>query len=372
MIKDYFKLSHGVWIYFFVCILLSIGSGILPFLLLLLNSEFRFSTSDNGMIFCIIMVLLIPACIIGGKFANKHNKKNIIIIFRLFYAMCLLLYTCTDIIIIKLILLSSAFIFIGISNPALNSFVLDMVSEEQSRKAYSLVFMGQNIGSIIGPLITGYLFNKALFLFKIYSLFSVLACLIFLLFITYKFDKQNKIEHLLKDQLTKKKFRGINHITFFILLSFIGFEFCYAQQSFSLPIEMNNIFEIIGARYYGYIVSYNSVLILILTPIITILTKKLSPINSIIISGGFCGFGFGILYYARIIRAGIIILVTLWTIGEILYSINSFIALRKMLDRGLTGTASALILISRSIGICFCSILSGLIIQLKNISMVWK
>ncbi len=376
MIKEYFKLHREVWIYFFVSILFSMGSAIIPFLILLLDSEFHFSTSRSGLLFCIIMLLLIPASLTGGRIANEYNKKIAIIIIRLLYAVCLFLYIQTHIIIVRLILLIMALIFIGVSNPALNSIVIDMVPEEQSRKAYSLIYMGQNIGDIIAPLITGVLFNKTRFLFTFYGLSAISACVIIILFIPYNIDgirqyKYNNKNNQSSIKSAEKTFFLKNSNICFILLSFIGFEFCYAQQSFSLPIGMQNIFVNMGVKYYGYIVSYNSVLILILTPVITTFTKRISPINSIIISGVFCGFGFGMLYYAGLMSS-IIFLVTFWTIGEVLYSINSFIALSKILNRGKAGTASALILASRSIGICFCSMFSSLIIQFENISIVWE
>lgn len=375
MIEEYLKLHREVWLYFFVCILFSMGSAIIPFLILLLTSEFHFSTSQSGLLFCIIMLLLIPASLTGGRIANRYNKKNTIIIMRFLYAVCLLLYIQTHILIIKLVLLVMALIFLGISNPSLNSIVLDMVPEGQSRKAYSLIYVGQNLGSIIAPLITGVLFNKIQLLFTFYGLSAISACVIIMLFISYDFDgikhsKYNKENNPSSLISTEKMLFWKNPIAICMLLSFIGFEFCYAQQSFSLPIGMQNIFKNLGTKYYGYVVSYNSILILILTPVITLFTKKISPINSIIISGAFCGIGFGMLNYASLMSS-IIILVTSWTIGEVLYSINSFIAFSKLFKKGEAGTASALILVSRSIGISFCSMFSSLIIQIEKISIVW-
>jgi MFS family permease len=373
MIKDYYDLPKKVWIYSCSAILFSLSSSIIPFLILFLNKEFNFNITNSSIYFCIIILLLVPASILGGKIGTKWSKKKIIIILRFFYAFCLVLCAQSFSVLISLSFLIMAMILMGVSRPIINSFVFDMIPKEKSQTAYSLVYMAESIGGIISPLITGLLFNNIKFLFILFGLSTILGCAVIGIFIppissNKKFDC-NKSNVIYKDK--KGNFKRIfnNHILLTTFLCFIVYEFCYGQQSYSLPLQMYNTF-LDGAKYYGYLVSFNSFLLLLLTPFITSYLKKISPLTALIISGGFCGVGFGFLYYAKSIWE-IFILVILWTIGEILYSICSFLSLNNILKNKDTSVASAIILSARSVGICLCSFLSGFIANSKDISFVW-
>ncbi|MFV0504628.1 MAG: hypothetical protein ACK5LT_11800 [Lachnospirales bacterium] len=73
----------------------------MPFLILMFNVTFKLSTYSSGLLFCIIMLLLIPVSMFGGKLANQYNKKTIILITRFAYAIALIIYMFADIALLK-------------------------------------------------------------------------------------------------------------------------------------------------------------------------------------------------------------------------------------------------------------------------------
>lgn len=365
MIKKYMELPRNIWIYLLVSIFFSISGTIIPFLILFLNTTFKLSEFNSDILFSLIILSFIPTSILGGKIAQEKNKKNSIIILRFFYALNLLLVSQVNIVYLKIFFLILAFIFMGFSRPVLNSFICDIVKEEHIKLAYSLIYMGESIGGILSPLIMGYFFHNMEMVFGIYGVLTLFACIIIIFFV--KINTKVIMNQNNAMQMNKKNVSLVSIIP--IAIIFIVFEFCYGQQSYTLPIQINEIFKN-GSILYGYITSINYVLILIATPILTLLSNKVKTIYSLLFSGIFCGIGFGILYYAHS-NIVFFIAVIIWTIGEILYCINAFVYLCEILGENNSGIASTVILISRSIGICLCSFVSSYLIALYDISLVW-
>jgi len=364
--------NKNFMIYCFASLFFVIGGGIIPFLVLLLHHDFNISSSHLGFLFIIIMLSLIPAIVLGGKLADKYNKKKLIIVFRLGYALSLLIYTQINNSIIRLFLLLLAIIFMGISRPSLTAFTFDLFPEADSKKAISVIYIFQNIGNIFVPIISAILFFDTENLFSFYALLTFLGLLTVLFFVKSEkgsYVQQNKEEDeeklkpvKIKDYFLKRSF-GI----FFLVLVF--YEFSYAQQSYALPIKLEEFGEN-GVLYYGYLLSLNSALLVCLTPIITFFTKKSKISILLIFSGLFCGIGFGILFFNN--HLSVLVLATfIWTIGEILYGTNGIILLKDTLFKKNIGMASSFMFTSRVIGMSLSALLASFLVSQNALHFIW-
>ena len=95
-----------------------------------------------------------------------------------------------------------------------------------------------------------------------------------------------------------KKERPILIYFSFLMLTF---QIAYSQFSFSMPLQVNKVFgNVYGPKYYGFLGSFNAVIVIILTPLITSLTKKFR-----IISVMACG---GLLYAVSLAVCGALIM----------------------------------------------------------------
>ena len=99
--------------------------------------------------------------------------------------------------------------------------------------------------------------------------------------------------------------------------------FSYSQVSFMLPLQMEDIFGIsAGAKYYGFLCSLNCIYVVLATPFLVLITKKLNPLVNMAISGILCTFGFGL--YGTTDELMLFYLFTLiWTTGEIVSATNT-------------------------------------------------
>ncbi|MCG8572601.1 MAG: MFS transporter, partial [Spirochaetes bacterium] len=108
-------------------------------------------------------------------------------------------------------------------------------------------------------------------------------------------------------------------VTFSLFIAICGF--IYNQHGYTLSLQLNDLFLGDGAKIYGYIMSCNAITVLLLTTLLTYLTRKNTPIINVSIAVVFYAIGFGALYFVQSIFFFLITTI-IWTVGEILVFIN--------------------------------------------------
>ena len=79
LFKEYRGLSKGNYILFFGKTMTALGSMVWPLLTFILSGRLMLSAKEIAIIFTLYTILMIPLNFLGGKLADKYNKKNIII-----------------------------------------------------------------------------------------------------------------------------------------------------------------------------------------------------------------------------------------------------------------------------------------------------
>ena len=87
------------------------------------------------------------------------------------------------------------------------------------------------------------------------------------------------------------------------------------------PILLNEMFQLQGARYYGYLMSANGITVILLTPLISAVTSRWRSISNLGLAGLFFACGFGVIFFCSNLPLFFISTI-IWTIGEILHAIN--------------------------------------------------
>lgn len=365
--KQYLSLNSNVKKYFISCFFFAMSSSIVSFLIVILNDLFDFTIMFKGIIYAIIMLLMIPSVIVGGKIADNYSKKRVLLIVRSIMVLLFLVYGIVNNEYAKLLVIICLMILIGVSNPALDAYVFEISDEKKEKESYSLIYFGRNIAGILTPIITAYiLYNK-------YNVFFLYATVAFLgiIFLAntkgeYKDELHENKNKIISEEISNKRIKFSKIISIMVAISCL--EFCYAQQSFSLPLLLEVECGDAGTIMYGYIISLNATILLVGTPIITLFLNKISEIKGLIISCITCFWGF-ILVIPFIKSYLIVFSVFFWSIGEVVYSITSMIYLKSIIPNK-TGKATALLLVCRSVGIASCSFYSSYNIMYSNVS-VW-
>lgn len=160
-IQDYKGLSKEMYILFIVRIINAMGNFIYPIMTLFLTKKLGYSTSYAGFILLISSIAYVPGSILGGILSDKWSRKNTVFLFSVLGGVFFILagvfnnyFYLTPIIII----LANA--MNGVVQPANTAMVGDLTNGENRKTAFSLLYLGHNIGFAIGPAIGGLLFEN--------------------------------------------------------------------------------------------------------------------------------------------------------------------------------------------------------------------
>lgn len=323
----YAHLPKEVYVLAFGKIMTSMGALIWPMLTLIMSEKLNLNGQTIGMYMMMFSMFMGPFYLLGGKLADKYNKKHIIVTFDLIgnslYFVCAVL----PISMTTLYLLAVASVFQSMEQPAYDALIADLTTYKDRERAYSLNYLAMNLGLVMAPMIGGILFNNYLNIsFFINGLADISSTLLLLLFI--KNVKNTVRDSKIVNEYEKGEAGSIFKVfserkLFFLLFIISGIAaMIYNQFNFLMPLHMEEAFRGSGAFKFGILASINAVVVVIGTPIVT---KKFSGVTDVRImylgqlleSVGLAFFIFVNRYFVVAV-VGIII----FTTGEIFGSIS--------------------------------------------------
>lgn len=323
----YTHLPKEIYVLAFGKIMTSMGALIWPMLTLIMSEKLNLNGQTIGMYMMMFSMFMGPFYLLGGKLADKYNKKHIIVTFDLIgnslYFVCAVL----PISMTTLYLLAIASVFQSMEQPAYDALIADLTTYKDRERAYSLNYLAMNLGLVMAPMIGGILFNNYLNLsFFINGLADISSTLLLLLFI--KNVKNTVRDSKIVNEYEKGEAGSIFKVfserkLFFLLFVISGIAaMIYNQFNFLMPLHMEEAFRGSGAFKFGILASINAVVVVIGTPIVT---KKFSGVTDVRImylgqlleSVGLAFFIFVNRYFVVAV-VGIII----FTTGEIFGSIS--------------------------------------------------
>ncbi|WP_125153871.1 MFS transporter [Clostridium rectalis] len=328
-IEPYRGLPMQIYIMFIARIINSLGNFVYPLLTLILVQKIGINTRKAGMFMTMAALLSAPGMMLGGKLIDTIGRKKVIIIFQSSAATVFIICSRLKPSMSMAYVLILAPIFTSFCMPAQDAVVADLTTYKNRKEAFSLLYMGHNLGFAIGPLIAGFLYKNHLPLVFIGDAVTTLLSLVLVIFyveetMNYKKNlKQNDINILEKEEkgsvisILKKR----PSLIYFSLISFI-YQFAYSQWGFLLPLQLGKIFGENGARYFGTMAAVNGIIIIIFTSTIVENTKGINHLK--IISLG--GILYTMSFFIFAITSSLIfffISIAIMTIGEIIVSTNT-------------------------------------------------
>ena len=399
MYKD---LPKPVYALFAATVVNGAGIFVFPFLTLFLTRSLGMDTRQAGNFMFFTSISYLPGAILGGKLADRYGRKIVAVGAQILaasvYIPCGILVKLGSgpmgtagsyvggigtaaglsaaVLIPALILVNV--IFDGFADPARMAMHTDLTTPENRQAAFSLNYIGHNLGFAIGPLIAGFLFNHApQWLFWGNAIAVAAATTLVVLFVPETKPSQESIQKsLLTDSDEKAHVGGLLSAaaTRPLLLVFVflnaWFGLVYAQHRFALPLQTGELFGLGGATLYGGLMTMNALLVLIFTVPIIAMLKKVRPVLNVALSGGLFAVGFGMLAFTRH-PVWFFVSVFIWTMGEIINATNADVYIANHTPMSHRGRFNSILPFLGGFGWALATPVGGNIIHGAGMASLW-
>lgn len=332
----------------------------------IMSGKMGFSNTTIGVLSAGTMVLFIPFNIIGGKLADKYNKKKIIIIFDSISIVFFIACAFVEPGIPMLVMFTIAGLFATMEWPAFDALFIEASKPNEREQVYSLSYLGMNLGLAFGAMIGGFLYQDYLSLaFILDGLTTLTSTVMIVLFVkTVKVEEmadheKNEYEDSEQDHVSTLRVLLDRKPVMIMLIVFTLGAFIYNQWSFAIPLYMKDLYgDGEGAKLYGLIMSFNAFVVITLTPVITALLNKLKEIPKVMIGIGLYSVSF-LMIMDNPLKYVFFAMIFIFTIGEIVNTIGSQPYVSRRIPASHRGRVSSYMGIGYMVGDLLSRLLAG-------------
>lgn len=374
-VNQYAGLPRTVYILAIGKMINCIGAFITPLMSLILIQKIGLSVTEAGFLVSFATIIQMPFMILGGKLVDTIGPKKVIVIFQTIAAMIFILcaFLPTNRILIYLLITQSC--FAALTTSCFDAIVGNITNADNRKSSFSLIYMGLNLGYAIGPTLGALMFEKHLSWLFLGDGLTTLICVLLIA----KFVKENEYNNeLIERPVLEERVEGSTLKILFERPALIIFmfttllvHFVYAQFNFTMPIQLNEMFgSVDGPVFFGLLCSLNGIVVIVSTPIITAVTKKVQLINAM--AGGVFLYAvfFGLCGFSNM-KWQFVCIVIIITIGEVLMSINFGTYVANLTPSSHRGRVLSIIPIIRGIGYALSSSVMGLLITGIGMQKSW-
>lgn len=329
ILSQYKGLRRELYILLVGRIVTSLGAMIWPVLTLILNQKMGLDATTVSIIMIVAGLINLPAAIVGGKIADKLNRKYVIVVGDI---VSIVLYiTCgfLPMNFFTLFLMLVASIFQSLEGPAYEALVADFSETKDRERAYSMLYLGMNVGLVASPTIAGLLFNNYLWLSFIISGVAIgISTLLIAVFIDahapVSVDEDGADEYQ-KSRDDVSIFRILKEngplVLFMVVMSL--YSAAYNNYGYLMPLDIAAAHPDNGAALYGTVSSMNCIVVVLCTPLFTKWFRKVTYTQKTLLGQLFLGLGYGVF----LIFLGHIpfyyVAIALFTFGEIMTTLSA-------------------------------------------------
>ena len=293
LITQYSGLKREIYILFVGRLVTAMGSFVWPMLTFLLTEKLGFNDGTAAMLIATAGLISLPVALLGGKLADRFRRKNIIILFDcLTVAMCVLAFLLPIGYHTAVLIFFSA-LFQTAETPAYDALNADYSSTVQRERAFSLSYLGYNLGFVFGASMSGILFQKHTNLAFLINGLAIFTSTVLIFFFVkpenavheteVQTQSYGEYEKPLPESVPILQVLWQRRAVLFILL--IGCFSSVANSSVGmlLPLQLKAELKEQGAAVYGYLNSLNGFVVILFTPILTMLLRRLTEIPKTIL-----------------------------------------------------------------------------------------
>lgn len=375
MFGQYKGLRRELYVLFWGKAATNMGAMIWPMLTLILSNKLGMSAEEIARITIAMGIIQFPANLLGGKLADHCNKKNLIVVCDLVTVTCYLTAAFLPVSMTQIMLFFTAGVFQTMENPSYDALVADLSTAENREKAYSLIYLGLNLGLILAPSIGGILFQHHLGLaYAIDGLTTLSSTILILLFIkdiTPVKEEKNIYEEAKDTQSTWKILSGQKVILLF-LICWAVYQFSYAQFNFLIPLNMESLYGGQGAVYFGLMTSLNGLVVIVGTPLLTKWAAGLGDTTKLLAGQILVSISLSMYIFIQGIVPLYYVSMILFTIGEVMTTLGSYPYLTRRIPASHRGRISSVSNIFLGAVMYYSQWKIGAVLETHTIMTAWQ
>ena len=288
IINQYRGLRREIYVLFFGRIVTNLGSMVWPVMTLILSQKLDFSASEISYFFLGSGILMLPAGIVGGKLADRFNKKWLIVICDSLSIICCFISAAIPLGIVTVILFVLSGIFQSVEYPAYDALFADLSATKDRERAFSLEYLGGNLGLVLSPTIAGLLFKDYLWLSFLISGVCIGISTVLIAILIKDITPVDDTDEEAAYQESRENvglFRILKEnplLVLYVVCSAFYFA-AYGEYNFIMPLDMAAVHGEEGAVIFGTASSLNCIAVVIFTPIITRIFTRLRDTGKILV-----------------------------------------------------------------------------------------
>ena len=327
LLNQYRGLRKEIYILFFGRIVTNLGSMVWPVMTMILSQKLGFSAAEISYFFVGSSILMLPSTLIGGKLTDRFNKKWLIVICDAVSILGFFISAAIPLSLTTVFIFIFAGIFQSIEGPAYDALFADLSTTRDRERAYSLMYLGGNLGLVLSPTIAGLLFQDYLWLSFLISGVSValstLLIAVFVKDVTPEADTGEEAAYQQKQE-GASVFRILkeNPLLLLYLVCTALYYGAYGQSGFIMPLDMAAAHGDEGAVLYGTVSSLNCITVVLFTPLITKLFSKMRDTGKMVMGRLLVFGGYGIFLLLTGFVPGYYLAMLVFTWGEIFATIS--------------------------------------------------
>lgn len=274
MLEQYRGLRRETYVLAFGRLVTGLGSMVWPMMTLILSQKMGVGAREISWLLSAAMILMAPAIFAGGKIADSRDKKSTIVILDLISVTCFGICAFIPLTWFSIILLFFGSVCQNMEHPAYSALVADITTTAERDRAYSLQYLCANLGLVLAPTVSGFLFNNYLWLVFLINAFSIFCSAMLIFFLVR--DTEPVIETSASAQYQKERrgesvFRILkeNPVIPIIIAVMSGYYAVYQMYVYLMPLDMAEIHGEAGPVIYGSVTSVNCIVVVLFTPVIT-------------------------------------------------------------------------------------------------------
>lgn len=324
-------LPRSIYVLFVVRIINAMGNFVYPFLTFFLTERLGLSAQAAGTYFMVSAVFQLAGSIAGGKLTDCLGRKKLLLTFQGLSALCFLPcpFLGNSTLIPVFLILSG--MFAGAAQPVNSAMVADLTNIRNRKQAFSLLYMGINIGFAIGPMIAGFLYKNHTNWIFYGNAFAIMISLVLILFLVEEtmpnieeaaVDEAEENDEAAEEGSVFEALRKRPVLMMFSIGRFVN-QLVYSCIGFAIPLQLKEVFgSSLGPRYFGIIMSFTGLVVIFCTAPATRITIRLKPLINMAFSGFFYAVGFGMIGFIGTLPL-FLLSAFIFTVGEVLEATNS-------------------------------------------------